>query len=583
MSDQLNIGVQRQSYEPFEAVDSDAENSSADASLADNAHHPDNANVPSSQLEVESISSPPALAGEPAVNNTLNRYGIGDTVILARPEYKNTAPADQRSNESPTVPGAGVSMAKMEEAEGEEVIINGSGGGGDFGGDVGGSDSAGGGGDVGGTGDFTGSGDVSGGGDLGDGSEGDAEGTGEVGDGGSGPTGGGNDNGSDDGVPALVNGKPTWDPCDLLANGKPSVDANGNPVTALDTITITAQRSDSGQTGSGVATITASGSYESLPPIENLYAPFEGHFASGYRTAVAGMTNPNASWDERIINGVLATAVSPLAIIDMIGEGFMNAPNAAGRAGQLFARGNVATNTDTRVTSTLGGIVELTNAFNGAVGPFAGVVGVPARVLTVEELSLQRFQGAEATAAARATYGALAAHTPAQTLANIEGRIAGFSREVGFVVDSRSGQILGVTRSGLDNSAQMRLNPQTDFQLMSGNIFTHNHPLGGTFSRQDVATALGAGVAEFRAVTSTRTMSLTFNNPPANLFGKPEAAAVFMMDEQTAIIASYRARVAEGSLIPPADLAARLVYQSEYLMQQLAERNQWILYAVKPR
>jgi hypothetical protein len=322
---------------------------------------------------------------------------------------------------------------------------------------------------------------------------------------------------------------------------------------------------------------------ESLPPIENPYRPIEGHVASSYRDAVAVMMNPNASWDERIINGTLATLASPIAVLDMMGEGAMNAANMAGRAGQLFARGNVTTNPETRVTSILSGIVEITNAFNGAVGPFAGVVGVPQRVMTAEELALQRFQGAEATRAARATYGALESTTAAQTLANIEGRIAGYSREVGFIIDSRNGQILGVTRSGLDNSTQMRLNTQTDFPLMSGNIFTHNHPLGGTFSVADVRTALGAGVAEFRAVTSTRAMSLTFDNPPANLFGKPEAAVVFMQNEQASIIASYQARVAEGSLVPPADLAARLIYQSEYLMEQLVERNSWIHYAVKPR
>jgi Papain fold toxin 1, glutamine deamidase len=146
---------------------------------------------------------------------------------------------------------------------------------------------------------------------------------------------------------------------------------------------------------------------ESLPPVENLYRPFEGHVASSYRTAVDGMMNPNASWDERLINGTLATLVSPLAVVDMMGEGFMNAPNAAGRAGQWFAQANVTTNPDTRVTAALSGIVEMTNAFNGAVGPFAGAVGVPQRVMTVEELSLQRFQGAEATRAARATYSGL--------------------------------------------------------------------------------------------------------------------------------------------------------------------------------
>jgi Papain fold toxin 1, glutamine deamidase len=146
---------------------------------------------------------------------------------------------------------------------------------------------------------------------------------------------------------------------------------------------------------------------ESLPPIENLYRPIEGHAASSYRDAVAVMMNPNASMDERIINGTLATLASPIAVIDMMGEGVMNAANWAGRAGQWFAQANVTTNPDTRVTAALSGIVEMTNAFNGAVGPFAGVVGVPQRVMTVEELARQNMQSAEALRAARATYTGL--------------------------------------------------------------------------------------------------------------------------------------------------------------------------------
>jgi Papain fold toxin 1, glutamine deamidase len=158
---------------------------------------------------------------------------------------------------------------------------------------------------------------------------------------------------------------------------------------------------DSGRGGSAGSTI------ESLPPVENLYQPIAGHVAASYRTAVDGMMNPNARWDERIINGTLATLASPVAVIDMMGEAFMNAPNAAGRAGQWFAQANVTTNPDTRVTAALSGIVEMTNAFNGAVGPFAGVVGVPQRVMTVEELARQNMQSAESLRAARATYTGL--------------------------------------------------------------------------------------------------------------------------------------------------------------------------------
>ncbi len=84
-------------------------------------------------------------------------------------------------------------------------------------------------------------------------------------------------------------------------------------------------------------------------------------------------------------------------------------------------------------------------------------------------------------------------------------------------------------------------------------------------------------------MTPTRTMSLTFDIPPANLVGKPEAATAFMMDEMAAIRSSYQAGVNNGTLVPPTDLTARAVWVSDYIMQQLVERNPWIQYAAKPR
>ncbi len=664
MENQINVGIQRQSYEAFEAIDSEAENSDANASLTDDsagANKGGNPNSVSPHLEGESVYvAPAALPETAAATNTLNRYGVGDVVIMGRPAYAmpgyhlaNKPDARLTTRDSadttpkPVHPHSLQKETIFEEDDAQATHAGGGSGSGSGAGDVGG-----GGGDYDGGGDYGGGG-YGGGGDVG----------GRGGDGGSSPTGGGTTSPFNHDAPTDEitltpeeearlprgsveigplrtvstsptsstptsaegqlnfmglngNGQPLYSdpalqqqaPSEIVASNdrfhgyvnavEGSVighDTNGTPYSGVpdanapggmrwysldfaDTNTFRAsQAADLFATGRGAGNTT-----ESLPPIENLYTPYVGYAATSYRAGVAEMMNPNASWDERFVNGALAALSSPVAVLDMMSEAFLNAPNGAARAGQLFAQANVTNNTDTRVTSTQAGIVEMTNAFNGAVGPFAGVVGVP-RVMTVEELALQRFQGAEATRAARATYGALESTTAAQTLANIEGRFANASREVGFVVDARSGQILGVTRSGIDNRAQMRLNSQTDFPLMQGNIFTHNHPLGGALSTVDVATALGSGAAEFRAVTTTRTMSLTFENPPANLFGKPEAAAAFMMNEEAAIIAAYRTRVAEGSLIPPTDFAARLVFQSEYLMEQLVERNPWIQYAIKPR
>jgi hypothetical protein len=193
-----------------------------------------------------------------------------------------------------------------------------------------------------------------------------------------------------------------------------------------------------------------------LPAVENLYTPFEGFFASSYRTAVRGMTDPNASWDERFINGVLATAVSPLAVVDMMGEGLLNAPNQAARGGQLLARANEATDTETQVVSGLEAVSEFANAFNGAAGPFAGV-GVPARVLTTEEQALQRLQSVEDRAAARESYNTLrdngGLYTSTKPLDDVFPELAGVNPH--YVPDAPPGT--NVNCVSCANAAQARL------------------------------------------------------------------------------------------------------------------------------
>ena len=150
-------------------------------------------------------------------------------------------------------------------------------------------------------------------------------------------------------------------------------------------------------------------------------------------------------------------------------------------------------------------------------------------------------------------------------------------------MDSESGAILGTRRSGLGNGTQISLDPVKDYPLMQGNVFTHNHPLGGNLSPGDVSTALGSGAAEFRAVTSNRTMSISFGNAPEGLIGEPAASVVFMNGEKAAIGASYRAGIADGSLLPPLDPATKNIWMSDYFMQQLSARNPWLNYSVTPR
>lgn len=217
MENQIHVSVQRQSYEPFEPVDSEAENSSANTSLTDDSagtNTDSNPTIASPHIDGESINPAPPEAA--ATNNTLNRYGIGDTVILGRPEYAMpdynpagnaiTAPNPLQS-ESPSARHDATSWMKEASISGS----NDSGGsvdGGGYDNDYGGGADYGGGGDVGG-GDFADGGDNAGGADAGGGADANAS--------------------------AATNGSDSNSNC-LPITGH---DANGNPTSAEPTITIT--------------------------------------------------------------------------------------------------------------------------------------------------------------------------------------------------------------------------------------------------------------------------------------------------------------------------------------------------------
>ncbi|HSV71240.1 MAG TPA: hypothetical protein VLI72_14120, partial [Methylibium sp.] len=170
--------------------------------------------------------------------------------------------------------------------------------------------------------------------------------------------------------------------------------------------------------------------------------------------------------------------------------------------------------------------------------------------------------------------------TSTSALGQAERLSLGYSSEVATVL-SRDGQVLArqiLSESGGSLSAEV-------LGAMRGNTFTHNHPRGGSFSPDDVMTALAYQPSEFRAVTSTRSLSLSFDKPPADLLGIENAANIelFMASEQKAIGASFRQAVANGRLLPPTEQAMRDVFKSNYFMQQLSSRNSWIRYEVAPR
>jgi CdiA C-terminal tRNase domain len=94
MENQINVGIQRQPYEPFGTTDSEAENSGAETSFAGDsagANTSGNPDVVQPHIEGESIN--PASPETLATNNLLNRYGISDGIIIQRPDYTFNNPA----------------------------------------------------------------------------------------------------------------------------------------------------------------------------------------------------------------------------------------------------------------------------------------------------------------------------------------------------------------------------------------------------------------------------------------------------------------------------------------------------------
>ncbi|WP_457447671.1 hypothetical protein [Roseateles sp. P5_E4] len=133
-----------------------------------------------------------------------------------------------------------------------------------------------------------------------------------------------------------------------------------------------------------------------------------GHFAPGfvtssYQQAVGMLKDRNAPWYERGIGLVGATLMAPTMLAEEAGRGLLNVPYYARQAGQNAAQFNLARTTDEKVVAALNFVSNGASAFVGTAPVIPGSVSLRP-VVTAEELALSRFQGAEANAAARATY-----------------------------------------------------------------------------------------------------------------------------------------------------------------------------------
>ena len=116
------------------------------------------------------------------------------------------------------------------------------------------------------------------------------------------------------------------------------------------------------------------------------------------------MSDSQAPWYDRAIGGVAATAMAPMMLLEEAGRGLLNAP------GLLYSSGVNAGRVYSEPTTEGKVIAGLTAVRDGSFGLVGLAPLVPARmmmptpVLTAQEMAVQKFAGAEANAAAMATY-----------------------------------------------------------------------------------------------------------------------------------------------------------------------------------
>ncbi|WP_157661060.1 hypothetical protein [Burkholderia ubonensis] len=144
---------------------------------------------------------------------------------------------------------------------------------------------------------------------------------------------------------------------------------------------------------------------------------------------------------------------------------------------------------------------------------------------------------------------------PAATLARIESRFGTSTREVGFIVDSASGNILTVARQPYgQSSASFKFGPE-QWALAEGNWITHNHPSGLTLGIEDLAGAVASGARGIRASTAVGTYELTFDRSFGAAYRSDYAGAYGFLHAQTNEIGrGIMADIRSGAMAVPPEL-----------------------------
>lgn len=133
--------------------------------------------------------------------------------------------------------------------------------------------------------------------------------------------------------------------------------------------------------------------------------------------------------------------------------------------------------------------------------------------------------------------------TPARkTAVGLENTIRADDHETGAFIDAE-GKIL-VRKSGQPNQVSFS---GADLDGTDGSTFTHNHPANGSFSAQDVGSAIASGLKELRAVGPT----LRYTMAPAAGWPSEAELSGFLMSERSGALRAVQDMINRGELEPP--------------------------------
>ncbi|UXU87591.1 LysM peptidoglycan-binding domain-containing protein [Burkholderia sp. S-53] len=208
---------------------------------------------------------------------------------------------------------------------------------------------------------------------------------------------------------------------------------------------------------------------------------------------------------------------------------------------------------ETQGTQPIGGLMA--NAAIQATGNTGYAVAVADAAGPLDALWAPAGGRFNSVASVRRGQPALESVGPSATLSRIESRFGASTREVGFIVDSASGNILTVARQSYgQSSASFKFGPE-QWALAEGNWITHNHPSGLTLGIEDLAGAVASGARGIRASTAIGTYELTFDRSFGAAYRSDYAGAYGFLHAQTNEIGrGIMADIRSGAMAVPQEL-----------------------------